>query len=375
MKNNTKNVGILTFHRAANYGAALQTYALQTAISRMSPLFDVSILDYRSLAIELSYNPNWMYSARNSIRTMIKHLIRYPTRRRHREVFNDFIYSKLKMTQEITREILVTSADKFDYIIAGSDQIWNPQITQGDTTYFLDFAQNLRRIAYSASFGSVEFNESQLPFFRHYLSPQRWSNISVREKSAAVFLEFLTGQKVPVTLDPTLLLNQSDWSAIAQFPTSLLGKRYILIYNMVPTNHLIKFARDLAFRTGCALQFLGNSFKYPLGVTKLRAMSPSEFLGLFQNAEYVVCNSFHGTAFAINFERPFFTETTDAKGKINTRVQNILEITGLENRALQKGKFSGDPSDRNNIDWAAVRARLSAEREHSRAYLRSALGV
>lgn len=46
-------IGVITFHRAINYGAALQTYALQRAISDLG--FDTEVIDYRCEHMENLY--------------------------------------------------------------------------------------------------------------------------------------------------------------------------------------------------------------------------------------------------------------------------------------------------------------------------------
>lgn len=47
-------VGIITYHRAHNYGAVLQCYALQEVLKRMG--HDTQIIDYRQPFIEKLYN-------------------------------------------------------------------------------------------------------------------------------------------------------------------------------------------------------------------------------------------------------------------------------------------------------------------------------
>ena len=368
----SRKVGILTFHRAINYGAVLQTYALQQAIARISPDIDVKVIDYRCPAIESTREPKMASSRRGFLSSTMLNCLHHPFRVKRQQKFDTFVQRSLSLTQAYSRDELGALNDDFNCLVSGSDQVWNPRITHGDSSFFLDFADGPQRVSYAASFGSVALPEISQPWARRLL--RHLDVVSVREKSAADIVESLNGKRPSVTIDPTLLLTREDWSTISKLPRNLTGERYILIYNMVSTDHLIGFARKLARATGCKLRLIGMGFRHN-DISHVRTVGPDEFIGLFQNAEFVVCNSFHGVAFSINFERPFFTETIDATGKINARVQNLLEITGLENRALQQGHFSGDLSDKNNIDWQEVRICLDAARQASIDFLRSTIGV
>lgn len=367
-----KRVGILTFHRALNYGAVLQAYALQQAIARLSPDLDVKIVDYRCPAIEWTRVQGLAGSGQGLVRSTLLRWVHYPFMLHKLHVFDAFLRDHLALTAAVTKDALDSAASSFECLVSGSDQVWNPGITHGDSAFFLDFAPSVRRVAYAASFGSVSQGEDSQLWLRRQLT--HMDRISVREMSAASIVEALTGVSPRVVLDPTLLLTRAEWMAIAKRPRGASGRRYILIYNMVPTDHLIGFARALARATGCRLRLIGHGLRH-IGIPRERMASPAEFIGLFENAAYVIANSFHGVSFAINFERPFFTEMVDATGKINTRVQNLLDICGLRDRALKDGRFTGDLNAPADIDWTRVRARLDAEREHSLGYLRTAIGV
>lgn len=367
-----KRIGILTFHRALNHGAVLQTYALQQTIAGLDPDIDVQIVDYRCPAIEWTREAGQAEHRQGLVRGTALRWLHHPFQKRRLQGFDTFLRDHLKLTPALTREALDGLDAEFDCLVCGSDQIWNPDITHGDSAFFLDFAPSLRRLAYAASFGMAALHDSSKAWFRRQL--KHLAHVSVRESSAARIVEDLTGVRPPTVLDPTLLLTRQDWTALAQCPPSVQGRRYILIYNMVPTDHLIAFARDLSRTTGCQLRLIGHGLRH-LGVPRVRAPTPAEFIGLFQNAEYVIANSFHGMAFAINFERPCFTETVDATGKVNARVQNLLEICGLQDRALVKGECQCELASGAHIDWTSVRKKLAAEREHSLSYLRMALGV
>lgn len=99
---------------------------------------------------------------------------------------------------------------------------------------------------------------------------------------------------------------------------------------------------------------------------------PAEFLGLFRDAAYVCTNSFHGTVFSVQFQKPFFTAVAPAEmaAPESSRTFSLLSRLGLGERIIGKGDTADLTAP---IDWAAVGERLGRERKLSLDYLRCAL--
>ena len=376
-----RRVGILTFHRAVNYGAVLQAYALQTAISKLSPELSVKVIDYRAHAIEDVYDPDNMHSARLPAMDALLWLARRSRRTAARKNFDAFLNAHVALTPPLWRDELDGIVDDFDAIVAGSDQIWNAEIAHGDAAFLLDFVQgkeNVRRVSYAASFGRVSLPEKSHAFFRRHLSPERWNAMSVRESSAAEIVFGLTGFRPEVVLDPTVLLTKSDWEGLCRPVKALEGQKFLIIYNQVLPKKLMKFARNLARRSGLKLYRLGGGLKTP-DIPSLTGLTPEQFLWVFRHAEGTIVNSFHGTAFSLIFEKPFFVETLDAHGKFNTRIQGLLETAGIQGRDISAADFadlSGSEADclrSGSIDWTRVQQNLGAARENSLNFLKEAL--
>ena len=376
-----RRVGILTFHRAINYGALLQAYALQTAISKLSPELSVKVIDYRTHAIEDVYDPLNLHSARLPALDAALWLTRLGRRRENRQNFDAFLDAHVSRTVPVRREELDGIADEFDAVVAGSDQIWNAEISHGDAAFLLDFVQvkeNVRRVSYAASFGRVSLPEKSQAFFRRNLSSERWDAMSVRESSAAEIVFGLTGSRPQVVLDPTILLSKDDWEGLCRPVKALEGKKFLIIYNQVLPKNLMSFARNLARRSDLKLYQLGGGLKNP-DIPILRGLTPEQFLWIFRHAEGTIVNSFHGTAFSVIFEKPFFVETTDAHGKFNTRIQGLLETAGIRGRDISAEDFADFLDSKNdnlhsdNINWHFVQKNLDAARQKSLDFLRSAL--
>ena len=221
-------IGIVTFHRAWNYGAKLQAYALQ---KRLNNNYETTILDYRCERIERQY-----YSRSTgilaSLKTCAKWIIRYPIMRVHhlrKLKYKKFDYEYFLTNSKIyTPENIETANGDFDAFVAGSDQIWNTDITDKDMNYFLAFAPSNKRFSYAASFGGKQFDPQERKEIANYL--ENFQSILVREKTGKDFLESLNiSPEIDVVLDPVFLLSREEW--IEEF--SLKDKRkekYILVY-------------------------------------------------------------------------------------------------------------------------------------------------
>ena len=101
----------------------------------------------------------------------------------------------------------------------------------------------------------------------------------------------------------------------------------------------------------------------------LDGIGPDGFVSLFQDATVVITNSFHGTAFSLIFERPFISVLV--KGR-ETRIKSLLDIAGLENRAIYDSE-SGYTGDVMNIDYSIVRVNLKKEKNKSIEFIKTAL--
>lgn len=117
--------------------------------------------------------------------------------------------------------------DRYDYFIAGSDQIWNPSFVDLKNE-FLQFADRNKRIAYAASFGVSEIPADKVEIVKKGLEGIDY--ISVREQAGSKIVKDLTGRDVPVLVDPTLLLTSEEWEKVMERPVWYRDEKYILVY-------------------------------------------------------------------------------------------------------------------------------------------------
>lgn len=356
-------VGILTFHRAINYGAVLQTFALQKVLSRYC---ECEVIDYRCKYIENLYKP-FNISKDRFIRSLISTILKYRSRKIKMIKFYKFLDNNVKLSPSFNKSDLKNIEDNYDVFITGSDQVWNNSCAGFDKTYFLDFVSDKRKKnSYAASFGFNKIpNHLEQEYFRLL---QGYNNISVREKSGSVIIKCLLGRNVSVHIDPTFLLTKEEWQEYA-YPIHQ-KKKYILLYSVLKPDKILDYATRLSRETGYKIIYINDSPIKKINAQYLRCSSPEEFLGLFNEAEYVITNSFHGTVFSIIFEKKFFAEV-NSKGKMNYRIIDLLEKIGLENRIITNYSTISNEL----IDYKKVNKKIGLEKQKAFSYLKSIIRI
>ena len=357
-------IGVITFHRAINYGAALQTYALQKALTNLG--FDSEVIDYRCDYMEELYRLVGGFSTK-SFKQNIRSMINFFPARRKMNSFRSMISDNTRLSPEVyTSKTICKANDRYNVFITGSDQVFNYACSNFDVNYFLSFVDNESKInSYAASFGVSEIPEQYHDEYRRLL--KRFNQISVREESGQRLVRELADRDSMLHVDPVFLLDADDWSRLAKDPDF---DNYILIYRLNKSNVINDFARELARKTGKKIVNIGQDFIDRLKNRDFEGkldLTVQEFLGLFKNADYVVTNSFHGTAFSVLFERRMFVETRQKDFKKNDRADNLLRLTGLMDSVID----SVDDCDPNlALDFTQSRKVLKGERERALTYLR-----
>ena len=259
-------------------------------------------------------------------------------------------------------------ADEYDYFVTGSDQVWNPYFADLEKL-FIKFAPREKRIAYAASISCPEIPQDKLQMFIDGVNGMK--EISVREQAGAELIEKLTGRKVEVVADPTMLVAAEKWREIARKPswlkgdeeiltTYFLGKRPDDVINRLADEHGLKVVNILDER-----------------VFEHYAVAPEEWLWLIDNASLMYTDSFHGTVFSILFRRPFVVAERIGDGCVNkmtSRIDTLLGKFGLEARRGTKnnGYMIANPM---SMQYGDVEAVLAKDRQRAEAYLRRALDL
>lgn len=357
-------VGIVTFHKACNYGAVLQTYALQRKLQEVFNNDDVKVIDYYCPAIEDRTSPFYLVKDGNPIKNILRFIYLFFPKYKKYRVFSDFRQTYLCETGKKYENDNFSSLDnEFNVIFVGSDQVWNLKSTGNDKNYFLNqIGDNTLKCSYAASFGFTEivhdYYDDILPLVK------RFDYISLRENIGIEELFNKNGLSAVINVDPTMLLNSSDWDCLVK-NEKRIDNDYILLYCVLKTKKLISFTKQLSRQTGLPVYSISNHSDYS-DFIQLKSASVEEFVSLIKNAKYVITTSFHGTVFSILYHKQFVTEL-DTVSHRNTRVENLINILSLENRSVDSDDFDID----NCIDWKIVDSKVESNIRNAEEYLYS----
>lgn len=383
-----KPIGLVTCYFHHNYGSMLQAYATEMIMQQMG-------LPFQTIACKAPIN----YMKENKILYIIKKLLIADWRMRlgkmkierakkenpmfaknwevRNKAFDLFAETFFHVSPYCkNREELTKMADNYSAFLVGSDQLWRTDSVEHGY-YTLEWVpDHIRKIAYSTSIGVKEVPWFQVEKNKRFMN--RFDHIALREQSACDLVYKLTGRKVPVVLDPTLLFTGEQWMEIQQQEPLTEGK-YIFCYLLGDNPSQREFIKRVKEKTGCkivALQQLDDYIPSDEGFAdETPYVGPREFLNYIRNAEYVFTDSFHCSVFSILYKKNFFTFSRFAEGakqSTNTRIDNLLHITGLEDRRMTKDK-TVDGVINYNGSFDGVDARLNAYRKSSMEYLHNAL--
>lgn len=363
-------VAILTQPLISNYGGILQNYALQQVLLS---------LEHEPITLDRQrYEAKWKKTLKLVFREL--GIVRYKNHFTDKEFgiyFKDvsnFIDNNINIKRKVTSEQAlqkIFKVQQFDAVIVGSDQVWRPMYSPNIYNYFLDFLQDeqLIKIGYSASFGTDkwEFSAEQTQICANLA--QQFDAISVRESSAIEQCKSYLKIESRLTLDPTLLLDCEHYKNLAKTTEPSEGNLfcYILDNSQDIQNIITDFAKEKKLKP----------FYISHLPTEDKSVVPKveQWLRGFLDAEFVITDSFHGTAFSIIFNKPFISIGNKERGL--ARFDSILEVFNLKSRLLDSKTSSEEFCQiaEKAIDYELVNANLKIEKEKSMSYLESNLSA
>ena len=337
-----KNVGIITFQNANNYGAVYQAFALKKTVEKLG--CNVSVINYDS--------PNM------GLKSV------------QRNEFKEFTDAYLNLTKECSSKEKIDVED-FEAIISGSDQVWNPYLTGGDMTYFLDFVpDNIKKVSYAASIGlNGDLFMRYQDVFEKYVPT--FDGISLREETHVEYIQSIVKEKeVHASIDPSLLLTSKEYLDSFGLPNDR-SEDYIFVFSYAVDPKMYDFANMLSLKSGYKIVALSlySSGSFVNGTKMIKNVPPTEWLQLFNKAKMIITDSFHGMMFSIIFNKPFYAYTPNRSNVV--RVLDILKKFDLEDRKLTNITNINDTVW--EMDYTKVNEILEMERKKSLEYLKNQL--
>lgn len=363
-----KSTGTVTWLSHRNFGTILQAYALQKTINSLG--YDNKIIDDKNIINSI---PRKKFSILRLLRSIP---VLYPKRAE----FNSRNAEAIRRYDDFKSRYLAIDSrwcnrkelsERYDAFIAGSDQIWSPNVPFDDY-YYLSFTDR-PKIAYAPSLGVSQYPEQTVAVVKPLL--EKFSSLSVREPQGAEILNSHFGLSVEVVCDPTLLLQKEDWNTFVSDSSSDSDSPspYALCYFLTYNKKYIDMAREYCRKHSLQMKVLVVSHEF-VGLSDDEVYTgPAGFIEYVSKANVILTDSFHGTIFSLIFNKPFYTfrrfDDTSVLSQ-NSRVENLLSYVGLTDRLI--GQTFEKLND-NEITWDIVDKSLSQMRDKSLLYLKDSL--
>lgn len=351
-------VGMITFHFVNNFGGVLQAYALGNFIEKEYDV-KVTVIDYRNPFI-MCCDVIRLFPITTNIREILSGALSMKQRVGRYSKVKNFISRELAVSKRcLTYAGLKRIQFQYTHYLAGSDQIWNSDITFGiDWPYYLGFVgKERKKISYAASFGRLNLSVLQKKKIRKYLSG--FDAVSVREGLCSKKVEKIIKKKVERLIDPVFLLSRSEWERMNSSPAK--DGEYILLYMMQFDKSIYELARRIKEKTGKKIVEISRYGFRRKFVDKIYVnIGPKEFVGLFQNAGYVCTNSYHGIIFSLIFEKDLYLVRCK---RFQERMNDLFEIFELHS-------LDFEPLHQIHYDRQRVRDVILKERKKAYEYLR-----
>lgn len=355
-----RKIGIVTIYNSnPNYGNKLQNYAIKVILEEMG-------YNVESLATQ-EQPPYYSYK--------IRYLINSFTKSKWRGSELQCIWGKMCAFEEFNRKYLKPNLDllsgkinieDFDFFVVGSDQVWNPDWYDDflKNIYLLTFAKDEQKICLSPSFGVSELPLQWGKWFRDNLSHFKY--LSVREEAGADIIKRITGRKAEILIDPTLMLDATQWHNISRRPRKISLTRPYLLTCFLGTKSEDAIADINRYSNERGLEVLNLADKqFP----ELFELGPCEFIYLIEHAQLVLTDSFHTCVFSFLFQKPFLVYRRQGTSEMISRIDTLLRTLNLERKYVESKLYN----DVFEHDYTAGLSNLNIEREKERKYLQTVL--
>lgn len=299
-----------------------------------------------------------------------------------------FLKDRVNISERYSLDEYARYGELCDTYIIGSDQVWTKtSLKSYNYFFFLDFAgEGKKKIAYASSFGETfgvdkKTNKTVSDHLKTY------SGISVREFQAVDICRSQLGVNAKWVMDPVFLLKKKYWTEISEKAqrkvADILGsdRKYLLTYMLNPSEEKAAIVKETAKRLGlpiiCILDgrkgtFAENNKIFNMENT-ITNVTEEEWLYYFQNADYIVTDSQHGSAFSILFNKQFICCSNKVWGQ--SRFESLFGLLGLKDRQkLTLEDITASDIINKPIDYSEVNSVLDRMVKDSYNWLVSQLG-
>lgn len=361
-------IGILTLSASDNCGSLLQAYALRLALKKYG---DVEIINFSSKESHIMYDiPKYGLADR------IKHYKKVNSLRRASKDYKHFRHAYLKIEgKEFFAEDLERICHKYDVLVVGSDQVWNVEMVDFNPAFFLGWT-SAKKIAYAPSLGGRNLNMSEnFDEIKNWL--KEFYAISVREEMGKKCLEDVTGRFVPKVIDPTLLVQEEEWSKLVGTP--MVRGDYIFYYSWAYCEDgTSRIVADMSKKLGIPVYVIDARKWISRDINKwgfllYKSTGPLAFLNLMKHAKICYVESFHGMVFSYIFKKNFWLlDTHSDVNHMDSRLMEFVNLLDAKDRILTP--YNAKDIDQEEIIDYKKNVTLEDMRNNSWNYLNQAFG-
>ena len=282
-------IGIVTVFFTENCGSVLQATALAEKLNQNGD--EVYFIDTRN---RLSG-----HSPKRLIKSCVKALLK-------KESPLGVISKYMDFNKYLNKNFSIVKSDTLlDLVVIGSDTVWDI-----NSKYFLlskdiFWGRNIKCkniSTYAASIANSGYK--QLDFLEYpELCIKEYNLVSVRDRYTKEYVDRYLTTPATLVCDPTLLHSKEHYQKKCN---QKCNYKYILLYLFdEPTGVVTKSIRYFASQNNCRLVSLVCMGKRLSCADVYIEATIDNFLSYFNNATYIVTNTFHGTVFSTIFNKNF----------------------------------------------------------------------
>lgn len=240
--------------------------------------------------------------------------------------YGKFIQKYIKIS-DIKEQDLLSGDDRinnYEYFVVGSDQVWNPYYPQKDEIKYLQFCDRKKRVPFSPS---IARNDIPRRFRHRFINGiNGFDRLCIRENEGRDIIRKYTGREATVVLDPTMMIDASQYKSISKHNSNLPNCDFSFNYFMgtnINKDKIEKFSRDYVEQSVWMRDFHSPDYY---------VMNPMEYIDAINRAKIICTDSFHVSVFAILLRKPLVVFPKDEGGKVstNSRLKTLLETFQME---------------------------------------------
>jgi len=352
-----KKACIVTYCEWSSYGSVMQAIGLKETLKELNI---ESFIVKDNPAPQPSKRFHFCFS--KNLKALLKNILSININKKAEKRYQtcvSFINKNVDIIYYANYDALKQQPPIADYYIAGSDQIWHPDLCK--PLFFLSFLpENEKKFSYAVSMGKIEISDKKRDEFNALVKD--FYNYSVREGQMIDGLSQLVDKPIATHIDPSFLVPAETWLNYEKAYD--IDKPYILVYAIYWDKKFNKQLRKLKKTSKCKIVALCTGLSSVWADKKIYDADCGNFLWLIHNAQAIISSSFHGVAFALNYNKKVAAVVNP---NASSRINNLLSVLDVKN------SYITNVMDFDLLQYEKINSRIEEERKKSKDYLKGLL--